>query len=60
MGFLFISLLTFCVGGPGVLDQGADSTLRDFDVPQTIKKKFIMISSVILGLSFSNKHEFAT
>ena len=51
VGFLFVSLLTFCLGGPGVLDQGADSTLRDFDVPQTLKK-IIMISSVVLGLGF--------
>ena len=58
----FVSLLTLCFGGPGVLDQGADFTLRDSDVPQTLKKKIniIMISVVILGLGFSNKHEFAT
>ena len=31
----FVSLLTLCFGGPGVLDQGADFTLRDSDVPQT-------------------------
>ena len=35
----FVSLLTLCFGGPGVLDQGADFTLRDSDVPQTLKKK---------------------
>ena len=57
----FVSLLTLCFGGPGVLDQGADFTLRDSDVPQTLKKIIIiMISVVILGLGFLNKHEFAT
>ena len=33
VGFFFVSLLALCLGGfLGVLDQGADSTLRDSDV----------------------------
>ena len=32
VGFFFVSLLTLYLGGLGVLEQGADSTLRGSDV----------------------------
>ena len=46
------------LGGLGVLDQGADSTLRDPEV-QVLLLLLLFFPSHI-GTGFSNKHAFAT
>ena len=52
----FVSLLALCVGGLGVLDQGADSTLRDPEVQVLL----LLLFPSHIGTGLSNKHVFAT
>ena len=54
MGFSLFLCLHCVLGGRGVLDQGADSTLRDSDVQVLLFFCFFFL--LILGLGFSNKH----
>ena len=54
--FLSLFLCLHCVlGGLGVLDQGADSTLRDPEL-----QVLLLFFSSHFGTGFSNKHVFAT
>ena len=60
-GFSLVSLFTLCLGGLGVLDQGADFTWRDSDVlVRFFFLSFFLSFFLILGLGFSNQHVFAT